>query len=131
MARKKAGTTTTKKVEADEPIAQTAITKRGRTLGLHRMAPSSTTPRQFYRRTWLAYTPTCSGLLLPLPWVSECGTYPALCLGAITIHSRRVPRAPLPGLGVTLAWASLKGHLGGRCPSFIAPTGSRASPCAS
>jgi hypothetical protein len=32
MARKKAGATTTKKVEADEPIAQTAITKRGRTL---------------------------------------------------------------------------------------------------
>ena len=41
-----------------------------------------------------------------MPWVNECGTYPALCLGAITIPGRRVPRAPLPGLGVTHAWVS-------------------------
>jgi len=32
--------------------------------------------------------------------------YPAQCLGAITIHGRRVPRAPLPGSGVTRAWVS-------------------------
>jgi hypothetical protein len=43
-----------------------------------------------------------------LPWINECGTNPALCLGAITFHGHRVPRAPLPGSGVARAWVSLK-----------------------
>ena len=55
---------------------------------------------------WPAYTPACSGLLLLLPCVNEYGTYPALCLGAVPIHGRRVPRAPLPGSGATRAWVS-------------------------
>ena len=42
--------------------------------------------------------------------------------------ARHVPRAPLPDQGVTSFGAMSLHHVGGRCPSFFAPTDSCASP---
>jgi hypothetical protein len=43
-------------------------------------------------------------------------------------QDHRVPRAPLPGVGVTHHQGDLSRHLGGRYPSIIPPTGSCARP---
>jgi hypothetical protein len=57
------------------------------------------------------------------------GCLPALCLGSLQGHrDHRVPRAPLPGVGVTHHQGDLTSHLRGRYPSIIALTGSCARP---
>src|SRR5205823_10603468 len=43
-------------------------------------------------------------------------------------QDHRVPRAPLPGVGVTHRQGDLPRHLRGRYPSIIAPTGACARP---
>jgi hypothetical protein len=43
-------------------------------------------------------------------------------------QDHRVPRAPLPGVGVPHRQGDLPRHLRGRYPSFLAPTGSCARP---
>ena len=43
-------------------------------------------------------------------------------------HSRHLPRAPLPVVGVTRHQGDLRGHLREHYPSFKAPTGSCAGP---
>ena len=74
----------------------------------------------------LTFTPPASSL--PAPSSRSPGRdLPVLCPGSLrSDRDHRVPRAPLPGMGVTHHQSDLEDHLRGRYPSFIAPT----DPCA-
>ncbi len=79
-------------------------------------------------KRWRAYTPSPHGLPAPssrtryrMDSSSESG-----CVSSCRNH--RVPRAPLPGTGVTRHQGNLEGHLGRRYSSFIAHTGSCVRP---
>jgi hypothetical protein len=76
-----------------------------------------------------SHTPRHDPVCLPPRPNSPADAFPALCLGSSGGHQdRRVPRAPLPGLGVTHYQGVLEGHLRGHYPSCTAPTGSCVRP---
>jgi hypothetical protein len=76
-----------------------------------------------------AHTPHPGPVDLPPCPNVPADAFPALCLGSTGgDQDHRVPRAPLPDLGVTQHRGVLIGHLRGYDASFIAPTGSCVRP---
>ena len=79
-----------------------------------------------------SHPPRPGPVYLPPRPNSPADRFPALCLGSSGGHQdHRVPRAPLPGMGVTHRQGDLTSHLRGRYPSVVAPTGSCARPSSS
>ena len=79
-------------------------------------------------RRSLPYTPRWHGFAAPSSQLPR-RMAPSSVSGFMWSHQdHRVPRAPLPGVGVTHHQGDLSRHLGGRYPSIIAPTGSCARP---
>jgi len=97
-------------------------------LTFQEVIPLSKTRNQLKLKALAAIHPTRARFCCPLvPTPLE--RLPALCLGFFGGHQdHRVPRAPLPGVGVTHRQGDLSRHLRGRYSSVIAPTGSCARP---
>jgi hypothetical protein len=76
-----------------------------------------------------AHPPHHGTVLLPPRPNAPADGFPALCLESFGGHQdHRVPRAPVPGMGVPHQPGCLKGHLRGRYSSCTAPPGACVRP---